>query len=71
MTNFVLAKVLKKKRMSQYKLAKLMNVTTAEVYRWCQNEYNPTLKTMLRLSEVLQVPLNQLVGETYASIGGR
>jgi len=61
MSKFALAKVLKKNQMSQYKLAKLLGVTTADVYRWTRSNYNPTLKTMLMLSEALDMPIERFI----------
>ena len=60
MAQFNLKQVLRQQEMSQYKLAKLLGVSTAEVYRWTQKNYNPTLKTMALIADGLDVSLDDL-----------
>ncbi len=63
MGRFALQKALDKKGCTQYKLAKILKVSAGEVFRWCQPSYNPTLKTMLRIAEVLDVGIEELVNK--------
>lgn len=53
--------VLRKKGITQYKLAQILKVTPNEIGRLCQEDYNPTLRTLLRVAEALDVGLDELV----------
>jgi len=61
MTKFVLQKVLDRKAITQYRFAKMIGITPGEAFRWCQEDYNPTLKTILRIADTLNVDLDDLV----------
>lgn len=61
MRKFALQKVLDKKGITQYRLAKSLKVSAAEVYRWCLPGYNPTLRTMDKIAKALNVKLDELV----------
>ena len=61
MAKFVLQKVLDKKGWTQYALAKALKTTPAQVYAWCQPKCNPTMKTMVRIANELNVKLDDLV----------
>jgi len=58
---FTLEKILKKKGWSQYKLAKELGLTTAQVFVLCKSGANPTMKTMVDLARALNVSLDDLV----------
>ena len=61
MAKLILQKVLDRKRITQYGLAKRLKITPGEVFRWCQEDYNPTLQTLLRIADALEVGLDELV----------
>lgn len=45
-------------------LAKKINKNTATVSRWCTNEMQPSLETMVRIAEVLDVDVRELIVPT-------
>ena len=61
MAKFILQKVLDKQGITQYRFAKMLGITPGEAYRYCQADYNPTLQTFLRIADILDVKLDQLV----------
>jgi transcriptional regulator with XRE-family HTH domain len=60
-TVFTLKTVLKEKEVTQYRLAKLLDVETNHVTRWCKKDHNPTLKTMNRIAEALNCKVSDLL----------
>jgi transcriptional regulator with XRE-family HTH domain len=63
MAKFVLAKVLKRKRLSKRQLAKLMGKPYFSVFRLFRTGYNPTLKSMNEIAEALQCRVRDLLEE--------
>lgn len=61
MAKFVLQKILDKKGITQYRFAKMLGITPGEAYRYCQEDYNPTLITLLKIADALKVRLDDLV----------
>ncbi len=58
-----LKEVLENNNMSQVKLAKILGVSTVTVNLWAQNKSEPSLKTTLKICEVLNIKLSQLVAQ--------
>ncbi len=58
-----LKEVLENNNMSQVKLAKILGVSTVTVNLWDQNNSEPSLKTTLKICEVLNIKLSQLVAQ--------
>lgn len=54
----------KKKEMTQKQLAEAVGVSRAAVYDWEREKYSPEGENLLRLSEVLGVSMDYLVGKT-------
>lgn len=54
----------KEKGMSQEELANKLNVVRQTVSKWEQNLSVPDSEMLVRLSEVFEVPVNRLIGET-------
>jgi transcriptional regulator with XRE-family HTH domain len=61
MAHFVLKKVLEQKGWSQYRLARELGVSAGEVHRWVKEDYNPTLKTLSRIADVMDVRIEELI----------
>ena len=45
-------------------LAEKINKNTATVSRWCTNEMQPSLETLLRIAEILDVDVRELIVPT-------
>lgn len=58
-----LKKVLKEKSMSQYELAKRLNVPPHHVTKMTKPEFNPTLKTLGKISSALNCKILDLIEE--------
>jgi DNA-binding XRE family transcriptional regulator len=56
-----LKEILEKKGMSQVELSKILGVSTVSVNLWSQNKSEPSLKMTLKICEVLNITLNELV----------
>ncbi|MFM1753791.1 MAG: Helix-turn-helix domain [Bacteroidota bacterium] len=56
-----LKEILEKRRMSQVELSKILGVSTVSVNLWAQNKSEPSLKMILKICEVLEITLNELV----------
>lgn len=56
-----LKELLEKRRMSQVELSKILGVSTVSVNLWAQNKSEPSLKMILKICEVLEITLNELV----------
>ena len=56
-----LKQLLEKKRMSQVELSKILGVSTVSVNLWAQKKSEPSLKMTLKICEVLNITLNELV----------
>jgi len=42
-------------------LAEKINKNTATVSRWCTNEMQPSLETLVRIAEILDVDVRELI----------
>jgi DNA-binding XRE family transcriptional regulator len=58
-----LKEILEKKGVSQVELAKILGVSTVTVNLWAQHKSDPSLKTTLKICEVLKIKLSDLVIE--------
>lgn len=56
-----LKEILEKKGISQVELSKLLGVSTVSVNHWAKNKSEPSLKMALKICEVLNITLNELV----------
>ncbi len=45
-------------------LAEKINKNTATVSRWCTNEMQPSLETLVRIAEILNVDVRELIVPT-------
>lgn len=45
-------------------LAEQMGVTITTVSRWCTNEMQPSLETLVRVAEVLMIDVRELINKT-------
>ena len=52
--------LVKKKRTSKW-LAKQLEVNPTTVSKWCTNKTQPNLQTLKRISELLEVKLEELI----------
>ncbi len=55
--------ILKKKEMSKYRLAQLLDVPTSTVFRFFKPEYDPRLSTLEKIAKVLEVKVKDLLDE--------
>lgn len=49
-------------------LAKAIEMNTATISRWCTNEMQPSLETLIRISEILEVDVRELLNSTRSKI---
>lgn len=56
-----LKEILAKKRVSQKNLAFILGVNPVTVCSWAQNKSEPSLKTTLKICEILKIKLSDLV----------
>ena len=45
-------------------LAEKINKNTATISRWCTNEMQPSLETLVRIAEILDVDVRELIVPT-------
>jgi putative transcriptional regulator len=55
--------VLVEKNLSSKWLAEKLDVNEATVSRWCTNHVQPKLKTLVRIAEVIEVKVSDLLNE--------
>jgi ribosome-binding protein aMBF1 (putative translation factor) len=55
--------VLAEKNLSSKWLAEQLNKNEATVSRWCTNDVQPSIKTFVQISELLEVKLTNLFNE--------
>ena len=55
--------VLVEKNLSSKWLAEKLDVNEATVSRWCTNDVQPTLKTLVRIAEVIEVKVSDLLND--------
>jgi len=51
------------KKISQQKLAELLNISQQCISEWEHGNNQPTLTSLLRLSEVFEISIDELVGK--------
>jgi len=56
-----LKEILEKKGISQVELSKILRVSKVSVNHWAKNKSEPSLKMTLKICEVLNITLNELV----------
>jgi transcriptional regulator with XRE-family HTH domain len=56
-----LAKVLKRKKMTKYRFAKLIGVEYSNIVRFFRPNYDPRLSTLTRWAKALNVSIKDLV----------
>ena len=52
------------KYLKQTDIAEMLNVSGNTVYAWKNDKQEPSMATLLKLSEILEVPLDYLFGKT-------
>lgn len=60
MPKLILAKALKKKKLSQRQFAKLMNTNYRNVYRMFRPGYNPRWSKLVKISKVIGLKIRDL-----------
>ncbi len=59
-----IAEVLTEKNMKQIELARLLNVGRSRVSMWCSSSSTPNVLMLMRISDVLNVQLTELLTDT-------
>jgi transcriptional regulator with XRE-family HTH domain len=57
----LLKEILKKKKISQKQLSLILGISEQSISSWVQNKAEPSLKMTLKICEVLDITLNELV----------
>jgi transcriptional regulator with XRE-family HTH domain len=57
----LLKEILKKKKISQKQLSLILGISEQSISSWAQNKAEPSLKMTLKICEVLNITLNELV----------
>lgn len=55
--------VLVEKNLSSKWLAEKLNKNEATISRWCTNDVQPTLKTLVKIAELLKINVSDLLNE--------
>ena len=63
MAKLKLDQILKQKKMSKYKLAQILGLPTASIFRYFKPEYDPKLSTLEKWAKVLGVRIRDLYEE--------
>ena len=63
-----LAKLRKERKLTQQELADLLNVTNKTISKWETNTTAPDIDTLKRISQVLKVPVDVLLGNSKLTI---
>jgi transcriptional regulator with XRE-family HTH domain len=56
-----LKEILVKKQLSQAKLARAMGISTVSMSAWATGKAMPSVESLIRISEILEVSLDELV----------
>lgn len=64
MAKLVLDRILKKRKITKYRFAKLLGVPTPSVFRFFRPNYDPKLSTLERWAGVLEVKIKDLYEES-------
>ncbi len=57
----LLKEILKKKKMTQKELSSILGISVQSTSSWAKNKSEPSLKMTLKICEILNVTLNELV----------
>lgn len=60
MAKLALDRILKKKKITKYRFAKLLGIATPSVFRFFRPNYDPKLSTLEKWAEVLEVKIRDL-----------
>ena len=63
-----LAKLRKERKLTQQELADLLNVTNKTISKWETNTIAPDIDTLKRISQVLKVPVDVLLGNSKLTV---
>ena len=63
-----LAKLRKERKLTQQELADLLNVTNKTISKWETNTTAPDIDTLKRISQVLKVPVDVLLGNSKLTV---
>ncbi len=55
--------VLVEQNLSSKWLAEKLNVNEATVSRWCTNDVQPTLKTLVKIADIIKVKVSDLLND--------
>ena len=58
-----LAEVLKKKKLSKRKFAKMLKIEYANVFRFFREDYDPKLSTLQKWADVLEIDVRDLLNK--------
>ena len=58
--------VLVEKNLSSKWLAEKLDKNEATISRWCTNDVQPTLKTLVKIANLLQVNVSDLLNDTVS-----
>ena len=58
-----IAEVLKERNMKQIELARQLNVGRSRVSNWCSSSSTPNIQMLMRISDVLNVQLTELLAD--------
>lgn len=58
-----LKEILKEKKMTQKRLSTILGISVQSTSSWAQNKSEPSLKTTLKICEILKIKLSDLVIE--------
>jgi transcriptional regulator with XRE-family HTH domain len=56
-----LKEILKKRKMTQKELSSILGISVQSTSSWAKNKSEPSLKMTLKICEILNVTLNELV----------
>lgn len=56
--------VLAEKKITNKKLSEMLNKTPTTVSRWCNNEMQPSLETLVEIASQLDVDVRELINST-------
>jgi site-specific DNA-adenine methylase len=66
MAELLLAEVLKKKKVSKRKFAKMIKTHYREIFRYCEPGYDPKLSTLEKWAKALNVRIRDLFVEIHS-----
>ena len=63
MAKLLLTEMLKKRKMSKYRLAKILNADYKNTHRWFKPDYDPKLSTLAAWAKALKCKVRDLIKE--------